>query len=156
MTKIWHFYLAMFGLVFFLHLEIVNADTPIQDIEGVPAWVVNKGQVITDQKDYVFGVGSTPEIKNSALRRQVAETMARKDLTATLTAEIDANTSIVMNDDDVDVSSIINEAVKATLRRAEIIQYWEHPEQNTAYALARISIDDFLSDIQKMMPTEKK
>ena len=164
MTKIWHFYLPVFGLVFFLGLGIVYADTPIQDIEGVPAWVGKKGQAFSKDAKFLYGVGLASGVKHATLKRRVAEVQARQDLAATLEANLEDTMAMTIEestDDEIFESSTstalsTKQVVKTTLRRAEIVEYWEHPEKNEAYALARIPRKHFLDTIKEIMLGENK
>ena len=162
MIKINRFCFLTFALIFFFGFGNGHANSPIQDIEGVPAWVGKKGQAFSKDKKFYYGVGLASGVNHATLKRRVAEVQARNDLAATLQSHLEDTIAMTIEestDGKISESSTsttlrTKQVVKTTLRKAEIVEYWEHPEKNDAYALARIPRKDFVETIKKTLAGE--
>ncbi len=164
MTQIMQLAFVIFGLMTFTMSSNVMGETAIQDVEGVPPWITEKGLSLSKDKEFLFGVGLASGVKHATLKRRVAEVQARQDLAATLEANLEDTMAMTIEEStegdqaESNTSTILStkQVVKTTLRRAEIVEYWEHPEKNDAYALARIPRKHFEDTIKKIMLGENK
>ena len=124
-----------------------------------PEWV-NKGSgAFGGNKKEFFAVGSAFGIKNPSLLRKAAENSARAEmqkLFSTYTASLMKQfaESVMAGDPAVtSESQMVSEAIKTfsagTLSGVEIVDRWVHPTDGTMYALARLDLDGFSSQIDK-------
>jgi len=128
-----------------------RVDTPIQNVENLPEWVTQKGAAFSGERKVLHGVGSASGVRNPTLRRRAAEGQARNDLAATLnvyvaglqkqylaetTAGDLSQTSVEQH-----IQDTMKQVTEASLVGAEIVEYWENPLRNEAYALCRLDID---------------
>lgn len=136
-----------------------RVDTPIQDVKGLPPWVLKGGGGETIEGRRVLqGVGSVSGIINPTLRRKSAGAQARNDLAAMLQVYVAGLNKQYMAETTAgdfsqhDVEQRIQDTMKqvtdSTLVGVQIVEYWEHPLRNEAYALARLDIEQF-KDIMK-------
>lgn len=137
-----------------------RVDTPIQDVKDLPKWVNNKGSAFSGERRVLHGVGSASGIRNPTLRRRAAEGQSRNDLAATLQVYVAGLQKQFMAEttagamDKVSVEQHIQDTMKqvtqATLTGAEIVEYWENPLRNEAYALARLDIEKITKTMEGM------
>ncbi len=135
-----------------------RTDTPIQAVEGVPDWVFKKGAAFSGERRVFYGVGNAAAIRNPALRRRSAEAQARRDLAQTFKVYVAGLNKQYLAEtaagdmDRVSVEQHIEDVMKqvseGTLVGSTIVEYWEHPKRNEAYALARLDLEQFL-DVMK-------
>lgn len=136
-----------------------RVDTPIQDVKGLPPWVLKGGGGETVEGRRVLqGVGSVSGIINPTLRRKSAGAQARNDLASMLQVYVAGLNKQYMAETTAgdfsqhDVEQRIQDTMKqvtdATLVGVQIVEYWEHPLKNEAYALARLDMEQF-KDIMK-------
>ena len=128
-----------------------RVDRPIQEVEGLPKWVNNKGAAFSGEKRVLYGVGSASGVRNPTLRRKAAEGQSRRDLAETLQVYVAAlqkqfmaeTTAGAMDKTSVEqhIQDTMKQVTNATLTGAEIVEYWEHPMRNEAYALARLDVE---------------
>ena len=131
---------------------------PIQDVGG-PEWLTKGGAAFSGEKHVFYGVGNAAGIQNPALRRRSAEVTARravaesfqvyvaglnKQYLAETTAGDMERASVEQH-----VEDVMKQVTDATLVGTKIIDYWEHPDRNEAYALVRLDLDEFLEAMQK-------
>ncbi|MCY3956498.1 MAG: LPP20 family lipoprotein [Nitrospira sp.] len=131
---------------------------PIQDVDG-PEWITKNGAAFNDEKHVFYGVGNAAGIQNPALRRRSAEAAARRFLAenfqvyvAGLNKQYLAETTAGdMERASVEqhVEDVMKQVTDATLVGTKMIEYWEHPDRNEAYALAKLDLDEFLEAMQK-------
>lgn len=136
-----------------------RVDTPLQDVKGLPDWVLKGGggEKIEGRR-VLQGVGSVSGILNPTLRRKSAGAQARNDLAATLQVYVAGlnkqymaeTTAGDFSQHDVEqrIQDTMKQVTEATLVGAQIVEYWEHPLRNEAYALARLDMEQF-KDIMK-------
>ncbi|MEC4889183.1 MAG: LPP20 family lipoprotein [Nitrospira sp.] len=133
---------------------MARVDTPIQDVKGLPKWVNQKGAAFSGERRVLHGVGSASGIRNPTLRRRAAEGQARNDMAATLQVYVAGLQKQYMAEttagdmSKVEVEQHIQDTMKqvteATLVGVQIVEYWEHPMRNEAYALARLDMEQFM------------
>lgn len=133
---------------------MARVDTPIQDVKGLPKWVAEKGAAFSGERRVLHGVGSASGIRNPTLRRRAAEGQARNDMAATLQVYVAGLQKQYMAEttagdmSKVEVEQHIQDTMKqvteATLVGVQIVEYWEHPMRNEAYALARLDMEQFM------------
>ena len=129
----------------------------VKDGDG-PEWLVNAGKAFSGDKRAFYGVGSAGRIRNSALMRRSAATQARRDIASQFKVYVAAINKqyladITAGDGDAHseeqaVTDTTKELTDATLQGVTIEEYWEHPDQNEAYALARLDLDAFLEKVR--------
>ncbi len=131
-----------------------RVDTPLQDVKGLPSWVLKGGGGETIEGRRVLqGVGSVSGIINPTLRRKSAGAQARNDLAAMLQVYVAGlnkqymaeTTAGDFSQHDVEqrVQDTMKQVTDATLVGVQIVEYWEHPLKNEAFALARLDIEEF-------------
>ncbi len=139
-----------------------EGDAP-KNFEGIqyPDWV-NKGSgAFGGESGKVFyGVGSVTGIKNHALARTAADNRARAEIakifevySASLMKDYMASTTA----GDMSASSEgehVEQAIKTfsatTLSGVQIVDHWFHPMDGTVYALARLDLQSFTDNLDKM------
>lgn len=137
---------------------LARIDTPIQDVKGIPEWVYKKGAAFSGDRRVFYGVGSAAGLVNPSLRRQAAEAAASLDLAKTLKtyvaglqkqylAETTAG-SIEHHSVEGHVSFVMKQVTDSTLIGAKVVEYWEHPLRNEAFALVQLDLEQFL-DVMK-------
>jgi LPP20 lipoprotein len=143
-----------------------RVDTPIQNVEGLPEWVTQKGAAFSGERKVLYGVGSASGVRNPTLRRRAAEGQARNDLAATLnvyvaglqkqylaetTAGDLSQTSVEQH-----IQDTMKQVTEASLVGAEIVEYWEHPLRNEAYALCRLDIEKIMEAMESYAAADGK
>jgi hypothetical protein len=128
--------------------------TPIQDVKGTPEWVIKKGRAFSGDKRSFYGVGNAAGLINPSLMRRTAEANARRDLAQTLEVYQAALLKVYEGQvtagamdkqfNEQDVRDTFKQLTDKTLVGTEIIEYWEHPQRNEAYALARLETERFV------------
>lgn len=133
---------------------LARTDTPIQEVKDVPKWVTQKGAAFSGERRVLHGVGNSAGLFNPALRRRATEGSARNDLAATLQVYVAGlqkqylaeTTAGSMDKHSVEqhIQDTMKQVTEATLVGAQIVEYWENPTRNEAYALARLDLEQFL------------
>jgi uncharacterized protein YycO len=131
-------------------------EQPIQDAvkEGqAPKWITQKGAAFKDQHAVFYGVGNAAGLVNPSLKRRAAEAAARRDLAqefqvyiAALQKQYLAETtggSLDRHSVEQHVEDVMKQVTEQTLTGSSIVEYWEHPARNEAYALARLDLNGF-------------
>ena len=137
---------------------MARTDTPIQDVKTVPKWVTQRGAAFSGEKRVFYGVGNASGLQNSSLRRKSAEGQARRDIAQTMQTYVAAlqkqylaeTTAGDMSKQSVEqhITDTMKQVTEATLVGSQIVEFWEHPLRNEAYALARLDLEQFL-DVMK-------
>jgi hypothetical protein len=130
----------------------------IQDVENLPQWVTHKGAAFSGERRVFYGVGNAAGLQNPALRRRAAEAAARRDIAqimqtyvASLQKQYLAETTAGdMSKQSVEqhITDTMKQVTEATLVGVQVVEYWEHPSRNEAYALARLELEQFLDVMQ--------
>ena len=137
---------------------MARTDTPIQAVKTVPKWVTQRGAAFSGEKRVFYGVGNASGLQNSSLRRKSAEGQARRDIAQTMQTYVAAlqkqylaeTTAGDMSKQRVEqhITDTMKQVTEATLVGSQIVEYWENPLRNEAYALARLDLEQFL-DVMK-------
>jgi len=135
---------------------------PIQELvkEGqAPKWITQKGAAFTEKRAVFYGVGNAAGLVNAALKRRAAEAAARRDLAQEFQVYIAAlqkqyvaeTTSGSMDRHSVEqrVEDVMKQVTEQTLVGSSIVEYWENPTRNEAYALARLDLVGFRNTLRK-------
>jgi len=92
--------------------------------------------------------------------RRSAQAQARRDIASQFkvyiaalnkqyTADITAGDGDAHSEEQA-VTDTLKELTDATLQGVTIEEYWEHPERNEAYALARLDFEAFMEKVRSM------
>ena len=130
-----------------------------------PEWIV-KPQVYSGDRGKIYGVGNASMVKNSGLLRRNAEAQARREIAAFLGTDVEAMlvayaNSTTAGDADVqsetqDVEDVLRTLTKEELVGAKVLEYWENPYQQEAYALARLDTGEAFDSILSGLKASKK
>jgi cell wall-associated NlpC family hydrolase len=142
-----------------------SAQAPIQTLveqAQAPRWITQKGAAFTEQRAVFYGVGNIAGLVNPSLRRRAAEAAARRDLAqefrvymAALQKQYLAETTGGSPDRhgvEQHIEDVMKQVTEQTLSGASIVEYWEHPSRNEAYALARLDLNGFLETVRRLRP----
>ena len=140
--------------------------TPIQDLKA-PEWVLKGGGAFAGERGKVFyGIGSAYGIRNPATLREAADTRARNDVakifqlyTASLTK--DYVSSIMAGDPNVTSEEqlferVIKQVTTMTLSGSEIVDHWQNPETGEFFSLARLDLNAFKDNLERMKDLNEK
>ena len=131
---------------------MTRTDQPIQEVNA-PKWIAQKGAAFSGERRVFYGVGNAAAIANPALRRRSAEAASRRDIAQTFSVYITALNKQYMaatmagmdkQSDEQHISDVMKQLTDSTLNGTSIVEYWEHPTRNEAYALARLDLEQFL------------
>ncbi len=144
----------------------VTTTTPIQELES-PEWVMKGSGAFGGEKGKVFyGVASAYGIKNFSLLRSAADNRARNEVakvfqfyTASLMKDYAAST--MAGDPDVTseeqhVKQAIKTVTSMTLSGVEIVDHWQHPASGELFALARLDLNSFKDNFDKVKDLDRK
>lgn len=133
---------------------LARTDTPIQDVKTLPIWVTQRGAAFSGEKRVFYGVGNAAALQNPSLRRRAAEGQARRDIAQTMQTYVAGlqkqylaeTTAGDMSKQSVEqhITDTMKQVTEATLVGSQIVEYWENPLRNEAYALARLDLEQFL------------
>ena len=137
---------------------LARTDTPIQEVKTLPKWVTQRGAAFSGERRVFYGVGNAAGLQNPSLRRRAAEGQARRDIAQTMQTYVAAlqkqylaeTTAGDMSKQSVEqhITDTMKQVTEATLVGSQIVEYWENPLRNEAYALARLDLEQFL-DVMK-------
>jgi LPP20 lipoprotein len=131
----------------------------------MPDWInQGSGAFKKDGKEAFYGVGAVTSVKNQPLATTAAENRARAEITKifeTYTASLmkdyassTAGGAAINRETPTTEEQYIEQAVKtfsaATLSGVEIIDHWNNPSDDTLYALARLDVDKFKNNLEKI------
>ena len=129
---------------------------PIQEYvekQVAPLWITKKGAAFSGDEAVFYGVGNAASIINPSLKRRAAEGAARLNLSqefqvyvAGLQKQYMAETTAgAMDRHSVEqhIEDVMKQVTEQTLLGVKIVEYWEHPDRNEAYALARLDLANF-------------
>lgn len=125
-----------------------------------PDWVLRGSGAFGGEEGRVFyGVGLVSGIKNHALARTTAENRARAEIaktfevySASLMKDYMASTTagdMSASSEEQHVEQAIKTFSAVTLSGVVIANIWHHPD-GTVYALARLDLDSFTNNLDKM------
>ncbi|RJR15910.1 MAG: hypothetical protein C4581_11190 [Nitrospiraceae bacterium] len=140
--------------------------TPIQELKA-PEWVMKGSGAFGGEKGKVFyGVASASRMQNISLMRTAADNRARNEVakvfqfyTASLMKDYAAST--VAGDPDVSseeqhVEQAIKTVTSMTLSGVEVVDHWQNPATQEFFALARLDLNSFKDNFDKMQTLDKK
>jgi len=132
-----------------------------------PMWVTEgSGAFENEGKRIFYGIGSATGIQNYSLLRTTSENRARNEVakifevyTASLMTDYVSSTTA----EDFDSSSEeqhVEQAIKAvvavTLSGVEIVDHWEHPTKGIIFSLARLDLDEFGQNLDRLKNINSK
>jgi len=144
----------------------ITAMTPIQDL-GAPDWVVKGSGAFGGERGKVFyGVGSAFGIKNFSLLRTAADNRARSEVakvfrvyTASLMKDYMASTMAGdpnVSSEEQHIKQDIKTVTSMTLSGVEIVDHWQNPATGELFALARLDLDAFKNNLDKVKTLDQK
>ena len=138
-----------------LRTTLVNYKPPEWVLKGPGAFKDSTGKII-------WGVSSVSGVKNASLQRIAADDRARnavakvfqvhskslsKDLLAhAMTGNLEATS------EEQGIETGIKTGVEQILRGVMIVDHWEHPGRNELFSLARLDLDQFKNNFNKVSP----
>lgn len=144
----------------------VTDTTPIQELKA-PEWVMKGSGAFGGDKGKVFyGVASASRMQNISLMRSAADNRARNEVakvfqfyTASLMKDYSAST--VAGDPNVTseeqhVEQAIKTVTTMTLSGVEIVDHWQNPATQEFFSLARLDLNSFKDNFDKMQTLDKK
>jgi hypothetical protein len=159
-------FLINFVLVLFIFMLGACSSTPettrtIMSEYDPPKWVMKGGGSFKDSNGKAFyGVGAASGIKNFSLQRTVADDRARNDLskvfdfyTKSLAKDYMASTTngdFSKTSEEQKIEVAIKTVTSATLTGVSIIDHWEHPGRNEIFSLARLDLESFKNNLDKL------
>jgi hypothetical protein len=159
-------FLIKFVLVLFIFMLGACSSTPettrtIMSEYDPPKWVMKGGGSFKDSNGKAFyGVGAASGIKNFSLQRTVADDRARNDLskvfdfyTKSLAKDYMASTTngdFSKTSEEQKIEVAIKTVTSATLTGVSIIDHWEHPGRNEIFSLARLDLESFKNNLDKL------
>lgn len=162
-------FLVGWGAVVFLgcagHPKITKT-TPIQEL-GAPEWILKGSGAFGGERGRVFyGVGSASGIQNASLLRATADNRARNEVakvfqfyTASLMKDYAA--SITAGDFKATAEEqLVEQAIKTvtamTISGVEIVDHWQHPATGELFTLARLDLEAFKDNLDKVKELDAK
>lgn len=130
--------------------------TPGGPVVEYPEWVMKGSGAFGGESRVFYGVGSASGIRNHSLARTTADNRARAEISkvfetysASLMKDFQEHVS---QGDQSQESQMVTNAVKTfsarTLNGVQIVEHWIHPTDGTFYALARLDIEGFMSQLE--------
>jgi len=140
--------------------------SPLQKI-GAPPWVYKGGGAFKGKEGRVFyGVGSVSGIHNRGLAMSAADNRARNELAKVFQVYVSslmkdyASSSVAQEMSSPEETQLIEQAIKTvtsiTLSGVEIVDRWEDPRNGDMYSLARVNLETFKQNLEKMQSINKK
>ena len=152
--------------------ELVKPDGTVAPIQAyvkegkAPKWIIQRGAAFSGDKAVFYGVGNVAGLVNPSLKVKAAEAAARRDLAqqfqvyvAALQKQYMAETTagdLDRHSVEVHVEDVMKQVTEQTLVGTSIVDYWEHPDRNEAYALARMDLAQFQEMAAKLKTNESK
>ncbi|MBI5194471.1 MAG: LPP20 family lipoprotein [Nitrospirae bacterium] len=138
----------------------ITKDTPIQNIVA-PEWVMQGSGAFGGDKGKVFyGVGSASNITDFSLLRKLSDAESRNEIakvvqvyTASLLEAYKASTSSGVStspSEEQHVETALKEVASMTLSGIEIVHHWQDPRNGTLFSLARLDLNSFKDNIDKV------
>ena len=144
-------------------------DSVPANLRGVqfPPWVTKGSGAFGGEEGRVFyGVGSVSGIKNHALARTTSDNRARSEIakifevySASLMKDYMASTTagdMEASSEEQHVENVVKTFSAQTLSGVQIVDHWYHPVDATVYALARLDLNSFTDQLDKMKELNSK
>lgn len=144
----------------------ITTTTPIQDLDA-PDWVVKGSGAFGGERGKIFyGVASASNMKNVSLLRAAAGNRARNEVakvfqfyTASLMKDYAASTTAGdpnVTSEEQHVEQAIKTVTTMTLSGVEIVDHWQNPATGELYALARLDLEAFKNNLEKVKELDAK
>lgn len=144
----------------------ITTTTPIQEWNA-PKWVVKGSGAFGGERGKVFyGVASALGVQNTSLLRSTAENRARNEVakvfqfyTASLMKDYIASTmagDVKVTAEEQHVEEAIKTVTAMTLSGVEIVDHWQHPATAELFALARLDLEAFKDNLEKVKELDAK
>jgi len=135
--------------------------SPIQYVKDAPKWTWAKGAAFSGEKQQaLYGVGIASGVRNPTMRRKAAEGQARNDMASTMSSYVASlqkqyiaeTTADAMDKTSVEqhLSDTMKQLTEQSMVGVQIIEYYERPDANEAYALARLDFDQIKDMMDKV------
>jgi hypothetical protein len=131
-----------------------------------PKWITQKGAAFSGDKAVFYGVGNAAGLMNPSLKRKATEASARRDLAQEFQVYVAAlqkqylaeTTAGAMDKHSVEqhIEDVMKQVTEQTLTGSSIVEYWEHPDRNEAYALARMDLGRFEDMVGKLQSNNQQ
>ncbi|MBI4683309.1 MAG: LPP20 family lipoprotein [Nitrospirae bacterium] len=146
--------------------EKITPTTPIQELKA-PDWVMKGSGAFGGEQGKVFyGVASAFGIKNPSLLRSAADNRAISEISKTFqvyTASLqkDYMASTMAGDPNVTseeqhVEQALKTVTTMTLSGVQIVDHWQNPATGELFSLARLELDAFKDNLDKVKNLDKK
>ena len=152
--------------------ELVKPDGTVAPIQAyvkegkAPKWIIQRGAAFSGDKAVFYGVGNVAGVVNPSLKLKAAEGAARRDLAQQFQVYIAAlqkqymaeTTAGALDRHSVEqhIEDVMKQVTEQTLVGTSIMDYWEHPDRNEAYALAKMDLGQFQEMVVKLQTNETK
>ncbi len=144
----------------------ISPTTPIQELKA-PDWVQKGSGAFGGEQGKVFyGVASSYGIKNPSLARTAADNRAIAEISKTFqvyTASLmkDYMASTMAGDPNVTseeqhVEQAIKTVTSMTISGVQIVDHWQNPATGEFFSLARLELDAFKDNLDKVKNLDKK
>lgn len=138
-----------------------------EKVDNAPDWVVKGSRAFkNDDKRAFYGIGAASGIKNYALLRSTSENRARNEIAkvfevymASLMKDYAASTTAGGFDSSTEeqhVEHAIKTVVATTLSGVEIVDHWEYKSKGILFTLARLDLNAFEQNLDKMKDLNSK
>ncbi len=161
------------GLFVSIGLLVGCAETPpprtitevVEQGKG-PKWLTHMGTAFSGDRAVFYGVGNAAGLVNPSLKRKAAEASARRNIAqefntyiAALQKQYLAETtagSMEAHSVEQHIEDVMKQLTEQTLVGVSIVEYWENPYRNEAYALARLDLARFKEMLEGMASTAEE
>jgi len=134
---------------------------------GAPEWVYKGGGAFKEDKGRVlYGVGSSSGVRNKTLATSAADNRARNEIAKTLEVFVsslmrDYAASTTAGDfkntaEEQHIEQAVKTVTSMTLTGAEIVDHWEDSRNGDIYSLARVDLESFKNNLEKMETLNEK
>ena len=164
---------SMAGLLFgCAEKELVKPDgtvAPIQEYvkQGKsPKWITQRGAAFSGNEAVFYGVGNVAGVVNPSLKLKAAEGAARVDLAqqfqvyvAALQKQYLAETTagdLDRHSVEQHIEDVMKQVTEQTLVGTKVVDYWEHPDRNEAYALVKMDLTQFQATLAMLQSSEAR
>ncbi len=131
-----------------------------------PKWLTHMGTAFSGDRAVFYGVGNAAGLINPSLKRKAAEAAARRNIAqefntyiAALQKQYLAETtagSMEAHSVEQHIEDVMKQLTDQTLVGVSIVEYWENPYWNEAYALARLDLARLKDKLEGMASTAEE
>jgi len=156
---------VVFAIIIAFGLTLMNCGgsgkTVMMPCKDAPDWVYQGGSAFSKKDKAFYGVGSVSNITSPSLRRTTADQRARADLARVFSTKVKDLTKFY----EQSVSSgnipgaesmeqyaqnVMKAFTEMDLAGAEIVDHYFCPSENAMYSLAKLDVDAFKDQIEKV------